>query len=509
MANLAKLEFAALDISGDNYLSWVLDAKIHLRANGLGKAIEDGSDASPEEKAKAMIFLRRHIHEALKSEYVVIDEPLVLWKALCERYNHQKTVTLPRARYEWTHLRFQDFKTVTFHASNVLLQQQYRHSGFTKYSELVSCLLLAEQNNELLLKNHQSRPTGSAPLPETNAASREVNATSSRDSATTHTILRHRKYFSNLMLTKAKVTTISGPADLIEGSGIAQVVLPNGTILSIQDALYSSNSRRNLLSFKDIRLNGYHVETKNEENMEYLCITSSNTQKHILEKLRALSSGLYYTTIQTIEAHSVMDQKSIDSNTFKLWHDRLGHPGSTMMRRIITNSKGHPLLTKHIMVSSDNLCQACSQGKLKLVLRWRGVDVESPSFLQRIQGDICGPIHPPCGPFRYFMVLVDASTRWSHVCLLSTQNIAFARLLAQIIKVRAQFPDYPIKSIRLYNAGEFTSQTFDDYCMSLGIDIEHPVPHVHTQNGLAEALIKRLQLIARTLLMKTKLPISA
>ena len=110
-----------------------------------------------------------------------------------------------------------------------------------------------------------------------------------------------------MILTKAKVTTISGLADLIEGSGIAQVVLPNGTILSIQDALYSSNSRRNLLSFKDIRLNGYHVETRNEENMEYLCITSTDTQKGILEKLCALSLGLYYTTIRTIEAHNVMD----------------------------------------------------------------------------------------------------------------------------------------------------------------------------------------------------------
>ena len=36
--------------------------------------------------------------------------------------------------------------------------------------------------------------------------------------------------------------------------------------------------------------------------------------------------------------------------------------------------------------------------------------------------------------------------------------------------------------------------------------MEHLVPHVHTQNGLAELLIKRLQLIARPLLMKTKLP---
>ncbi|CAL8134541.1 unnamed protein product [Prunus armeniaca] len=69
-----------------------------------------------------------------------------------------------------------------FSAANVLMQQQYMRSGFTKYSELVSCILLAEQNNELLLKNHQSRPTCSAPLPEINAASQEVNATSSHGS---------------------------------------------------------------------------------------------------------------------------------------------------------------------------------------------------------------------------------------------------------------------------------------------------------------------------------------
>ncbi|XP_056694866.1 uncharacterized protein [Spinacia oleracea] len=107
------------------------------------------------------------------------------------------------------------------------------------------------------------------------------------------------------------------------------------------------------------------------------------------------------------------------------------------------------------------------------------------------------------------MVLIYASTRWSHVCLLSSRNLAFARLLAQLIKLRAHFPDTPIKSIRLDNAGEFTSQSFNDYFMSIGINIEHPVAHVHTQNGLAESLIKRIQLIARPLLMKSKLPISA
>ena len=44
--------------------------------------------------------------------------------------------------------------------------------------------------------------------------------------------------------------------------------------------------------------------------------------------------------------------------------------------------------------------------------------------------------------------------------------------------------------------------------MSIGIAVEHHVAHVHTQNGLTESLIKSLQLIARPLIMRTKLSIS-
>ncbi|KAL0307096.1 UNVERIFIED_CONTAM: hypothetical protein Sradi_6126900 [Sesamum radiatum] len=159
MSNLAKLDFVALDITGKNYLSWVLDAKIHLDANGLGNTIKEGNEASNQDKAKAMIFLS-HLHEGLKIKYLTVKDPLVLWTNLKERYDHQKTVILPKARYDWMHLRLQDFKT------------QYREKGFTKYSELISCLLVAEQNNELLLKNHESRPTGFAPFLKVNVAKR-------------------------------------------------------------------------------------------------------------------------------------------------------------------------------------------------------------------------------------------------------------------------------------------------------------------------------------------------
>ncbi|XP_074304379.1 uncharacterized protein LOC141639092 [Silene latifolia] len=207
MSNIAKLEFEALDIAGKKYLSWVLDAKIHLDAKGLGETIKDGNKSTSQDKAKAMIFLRHHLHDGLKLEYLIVKDPQILWNDLKERYDHQKTVILPKARYDCMHLRLQAFKSVSeynsamfrissqlrlcgekiidkdmlektcsnFHANNIVLQTQYREKGFKKYSELISCLLVAELNNELLMKNHESRPTGSVPFPEVNVTSRNEN----------------------------------------------------------------------------------------------------------------------------------------------------------------------------------------------------------------------------------------------------------------------------------------------------------------------------------------------
>ncbi|XP_010322038.1 uncharacterized protein [Solanum lycopersicum] len=200
MSNLSKLEFLALDISGKSYLSWVLDAEIHLDAMGLADTIQENNEASNQNRAKAMIFFRHHLDEGLKMEYLTVKDPLVLWNNLKDRYDHLKLVVLPQARYDWIHLRLQDFKSIseynssmfkiisqlklcgenitdhdmlektffTFPTSSMLLQQQYREMGFKKYSELISHLLVAEQHNDLLMKNHESRPTGSMPFPEVN-----------------------------------------------------------------------------------------------------------------------------------------------------------------------------------------------------------------------------------------------------------------------------------------------------------------------------------------------------
>ena len=128
------------------------------------------------------------------------------------------------------------------------------------------------------------------------------------DSATTHTILKHKGYFSQLNMGETNIHTICGSAKMSEGSGRATIFLPEGTKVVINNALLSTKSRRNLLSFKDIRRNGYHIETMNETNKEYLLITNTiSGKKCVLEKLPSLSSGLYYMKISATEIHHLED----------------------------------------------------------------------------------------------------------------------------------------------------------------------------------------------------------
>jgi hypothetical protein len=110
-----------------------------------------------------------------------------------------------------------------------------------------------------------------------------------------------------------------------------------------------------------------------------------------------------------------------------------------MMRKIIGNCTSHDLKDAKFPKSNDFMCTSCAMGKLILWPSLLKIHAEPLKFLEHIQGDICGPIQPLCGPFRYFMVLTDASTRWSHVYLLSTHNHAFTKFMMQVIRLKVNY----------------------------------------------------------------------
>ena len=88
MANIVRREFEFLRISWSNYISWNLSVKLHLNAKNLGKTIKANNNEPNDNEAKAIMFVRHHIDDGVKNEYLTIGDPHVLWFSLKERFKY-------------------------------------------------------------------------------------------------------------------------------------------------------------------------------------------------------------------------------------------------------------------------------------------------------------------------------------------------------------------------------------------------------------------------------------
>jgi hypothetical protein len=318
------------------------------------------------------------------------------------------------------------------------------------------------------------------------------------------------------------VTTIAGKKNLTFQEGCATIWLPGNIPVICREAIYAPDAPRSLISYRDLRANNIHVSTVLENDEEALKLWQG---ERALASAVAGAEGLYEIAINAISpaprAKEGIGQAAREvvpgakgrnpARSFltaqassDLWHKRLGHPGTTIFRRMI------PLLTGHPLTPSDANkiapCEACIQGKMiKRPSKWQ-LPTEMPQPLHRLQGDVCGPINPPLGQFKYFLVLIDASGSHLEVALLTTRNLVFPKILAILLRYKNHFPDHPVKFLRMDNALEFRSHAFEDYCTTSGITLTYSAPYEHSQNGLAEAFIKKLQLVTRPLLIHAKLP---
>ncbi|XP_048617979.1 uncharacterized protein LOC125589709 [Brassica napus] len=179
MSKISNRDYAALNLSGDNYLQWALDTKISLRSKGLGDTIIKGNNETDKNRYTAISIIRHHLIEGLKDQYIIMENPLELWDALQHRYDHQKMVLLPKARNDWKNLRFLDYKSVDEYNSvlfktvsmlrlcgEVVTEEELLEKTYSTFHS-------SNANNELLMKNSEARPVGRAPLPEANEVERK------------------------------------------------------------------------------------------------------------------------------------------------------------------------------------------------------------------------------------------------------------------------------------------------------------------------------------------------
>ena len=279
------------------------------------------------------------------------------------------------------------------------------------------------------------------------------------------------------------IVTIAGRRNFCYKEGQARVLLLGGTPILCERAMYSPNGPRSLISYRDLRANGIHITTAQVHGEEVLELRrglsvlatakaganalyeikikfdpewvkadpggTQNKSRPSLQHRRSCASSRSSTECgkstkcgagtSELERPSVgtaipggsnlktkLGPRHLASFAYsveiparvQMWHNRLGHPRTTMFRRMLPSLDGHTVYPSD--AGKLEGCASCSQGKfIKQPSKWK-LPSELPEPLERLQGDICGPIVPPSGPFRYFLVLVDASGRHAEVSLLST-----------------------------------------------------------------------------------------
>ncbi|KAK9671226.1 hypothetical protein RND81_12G014500 [Saponaria officinalis] len=194
MTHMAKRDFDILDNNGTKYLEWRVDARANLKAKGIEHTILVDGNSTPQEQAKAIVFLRHHLHDSLKSEYMFVEDPKELWGNLSQRFESLERIIGPKAQYDWMNIRFQDFTFVsdydsailritsqlrlcgqattdaamiekilsTMHADNEVLQELYRERQYNRYSDLIAILRMTEENMKVMFHNHKKRPAGTS-----------------------------------------------------------------------------------------------------------------------------------------------------------------------------------------------------------------------------------------------------------------------------------------------------------------------------------------------------------
>jgi hypothetical protein len=215
------------------------------------------------------------------------------------------------------------------------------------------------------------------------------------DSATTHTILRDPKYFvfsgqESEAWQTCEMITVTGRRNFVFHEGPATVVLSRGTTLVFPKAMYAPTAQRSLISFRDLRAHGIHLLTVLRNGEETLALRqgprhlatahagarglyqldiSSSASAPVVYHLDLSSSASGTTddpSLQQIGLKTTQSAGSAFTVTFPiktgLWHGRMGHPETTMFRRML------PILAGHSVCPSDankvGLCAACAQGKL-------------------------------------------------------------------------------------------------------------------------------------------------
>lgn len=282
--------------------------------------------------------------------------------------------------------------------------------------------------------------------------------------------------------------------------GTMQVTSNMGIQGVLEDVLYCRDVPYNLLSVSKMQKAG-------------LSIIFDQEGTKICKEGKILMRGKTVNNLITIDfascinsIRSVSQASSSDRNNYDLWHQRLGHISKNKFQELKVNKMVEDSNHIETVVPTDNLCEACLNGKQT---RLPFNQTKDKSHINRpllvVHSDVCGPITPQTIDNKnYFVLFVDQYTHYCVTYLITYKSDVFTVFKDYVAKCEAKFNS---KLVTLYcdNGGEYLSTEMKHYCIEKGITYHLTVPRTPQQNGVSERMVRTITEKARSMLSGAQL----
>jgi hypothetical protein len=212
-----------------------------------------------------------------------------------------------------------------------------------------------------------------------------------------------------------------------------------------------------------------------------------------------LQRGLYVIDHEDPTGSVVPVCNSASSNSFLLWHLRLGHISDSGLQVI---SKNFPFVP-----SKNNMppCDACHFSKQKK-LPFPQSMLKSLAPFDILHADLWGPYSTiSLLGHKYFLTLVDDYSRFTWVIFLKTKDETKKSLINFIAFIENQFHT-TLKCLRSDNGTEFV--VMGDFLSSKGIIHQKSCVETPQQNGIVERKHQHILNVARSLSFHSNLPLT-
>ena len=173
----------------------------------------------------------------------------------------------------------------------------------------------------------------------------------------------------------------------------------------------------------------------------------------------------------------------------------MGHPSKNIIKHMFENTKGFD--PKISILKDISICTGCAQGKMQ--------NKSFPISLKRankpldlIHADLLKLPIESYHKYKWCLTILDDYSSYAYLAFLRSKSETFQATKSFIDLMENQF-GVRIKRLRSDQGGEFLSHEFDNYLSQKGIIREKSAPHVHQQNGCAEALNKTILMKAESM----------